>query len=57
MIKVSVIIPVYNQEKFLGRCIRSLINQTYNSENYELILVNDGVQTIHKKLLKNIKII
>lgn len=37
---LSVIIPVYNAEKFLGRCIESVLNQSY--KNLELILVNDG---------------
>lgn len=37
---ISIIVPVYNSEKFLGRCINSICNQTYN--NLEIILVNDG---------------
>lgn len=37
---ISIIIPVYNVEKYLGKCIESIINQTYN--NLEIILVNDG---------------
>lgn len=37
---ISVIVPIYNAEKYLGRCIESIINQTYN--NLEIILVNDG---------------
>lgn len=37
---VSVIVPVYNVEKYLDRCIKSLINQTLR--NIEIILVNDG---------------
>lgn len=37
---VSIIVPVYNVEKYLARCIDSLINQTY--KNLEIILVNDG---------------
>ena len=37
---VSVIIPVYNVEKYLKKCIESITNQTY--KNIEIILVNDG---------------
>lgn len=40
MIKVSVIVPVYNVEKFLPKCLDSLINQTF--KEYEIIVVNDG---------------
>ena len=39
---ISVIIPVYNQEKYIGRCIRSLLDQNMSKKNYELIIVNDG---------------
>ena len=38
--KISVIIPVYNAEKYLKRCIESVINQTY--KNLEIIMVDDG---------------
>lgn len=38
--KVSIIVPVYNAEKYLSQCIESIINQTY--KNLEIILVNDG---------------
>ena len=40
MIQFSVIVPVYNAEKTLRRCIESLVSQPFDS--YELILVNDG---------------
>lgn len=38
--KISIIVPVYNSEQYLSRCIDSVINQTYS--DWELILVNDG---------------
>jgi len=38
--KVSVVIPIYNVEKYLDRCVNSVINQTY--KDLEIILVNDG---------------
>lgn len=38
--KISIIVPVYKVEQYLGRCVDSLINQTYR--NIEIILVDDG---------------
>ena len=37
---VSVIVPVYNVEKYIDKCIESIINQTY--ERLQIILVDDG---------------
>lgn len=37
---VSIIIPIYNAEKYLERCLESICNQSY--ENLEIILINDG---------------
>ena len=37
--KVSVLVPIYNVEHFLDRCIQSILNQTY--KNIEVILVDD----------------
>ena len=39
---ISIIIPVFNQEKWIGRCLRSLLNQTFHREKYEIIVINDG---------------
>lgn len=38
--KISIIVPVYNTEKYLHKCIDSILNQTF--EDFELILVDDG---------------
>lgn len=38
--KVSVIVPIYNVEQYLDRCVVSIVNQSY--KNLEIILVNDG---------------
>lgn len=40
--KISVIVAAYNQEEFIGRCLRSLLHQTLSHEKYEIIVVNDG---------------
>lgn len=37
---ISIIVPIYNTEKYLNRCIDSIINQTY--KNLEIVLVDDG---------------
>ena len=39
-LKVSVVVPVYNLEDYIEKCIQSILDQTY--KNYELILVDDG---------------
>ena len=60
--KISVIIPVYNSEKYIGRCLRSLKRQSLNKKNYEIIIINDcskdnSMNEIKKYLDGNIKVI
>ena len=42
--RVSVIIAAYNAEKYIGRCLRSLLNQSLGRNFYEIIIINDGSQ-------------
>ena len=53
MPKVSVIVPVYNVEKYITRCLTSLVNQTI--DDLEIILVNDGSTDNSEKLIKQFK--
>lgn len=48
--KISVIIPVYNVEKYLSRCLDSIINQTY--KNLEIICIDDGSTDTSAQILK-----
>lgn len=51
--KISVIIPCYNVEKYVDKCINSLINQTIGLQNLQLIFVNDASTDSTLKILKN----
>lgn len=48
--KVSVIVPVYNVEKYLKQCLDSIVNQTY--KNLEIIIVNDGTKDNSMKIVE-----
>jgi len=60
-LQISVIVPVFNREKFIGRCLRSLLSQTFGVNNFEIILVDDGstdsTENIYKTFSNDIKII
>ncbi|MGL5594128.1 MAG: glycosyltransferase family 2 protein, partial [Cetobacterium sp.] len=51
MLKVSVIVPVYNTEKYLKRCLDSIINQSL--KEIEIIVVNDGSTDNSKNIIKS----
>ena len=40
--KISIIVPVFNEERLIVGCLDSVINQDYPKRNYEIIVVNDG---------------
>lgn len=53
MKKVSIIVPMYNVENYITKCIDSLINQTYS--NIEIILIDDGSKDATFQIIKNFK--
>lgn len=53
MSKISIIIPVYNTEKYLSECLESVINQTFT--DLEIICVNDGSTDDSAAILENYK--
>lgn len=48
-LKISVIIPVYNSEKYIEKCLDSILNQSY--KNFEIIVINDGSKDNSKEIL------
>ena len=39
---ISILLPVFNEEKYIGRCLRSLLSQTFPRDAFEIIVVDDG---------------
>ena len=52
MIDISIIVPVYNTEKYLEKCINSLCNQNIKNKKFEIILINDGSTDNSEKIIK-----
>ncbi len=53
--QVTVIVPTYNHELYIGRCIRSLLKQSLPREDYEIIIVNDGSTDNTKYIIDTFK--
>ena len=51
--KVSIIVPVFNADKYLDKCLNSLTNQTY--KDIEIILINDGSTDKSEKIINEYK--
>lgn len=51
MINISIIVPIYNVEKYLDKCLKSLTNQKIDYK-YEIILINDGSTDKSEKIIK-----
>ena len=53
ILKYSIIVPVYNVEKYLAECVDSLLAQD-TEDSYEIILVDDGSQDISGELVVSV---
>ena len=53
MSKVTIIIPVYNSAEYIGKCIESILNQTYH--DYDILIVNDGSKDNSQQIINEYK--
>lgn len=53
--KLSIIIPVYNTEKYIEKCIRSIEKQDINSDEYEVLIINDGSSDKSTDIIKQLQ--
>ncbi|NNC49532.1 MAG: glycosyltransferase [Flaviramulus sp.] len=51
--KLSILIPMYNAENYIGNCLDSLINQDISNDEYEIIVMDDGSTDNCSKIVKN----
>lgn len=62
--KLSIIVPMYNVEKYIGNCLNTLLNQKISDDEYEILIINDGstdksgeIAKSYEEEYKNIKVI
>ena len=51
--KISIIVPVYNGEKYIGHCIESLLKQNISTQDYEIITIDDGSSDLSMEIVNN----
>lgn len=52
--QLSIIVPVYNVERYIRRCMESIFRQGLNDDDYEVIIVNDGTQDRSMEVIQDI---
>jgi glycosyltransferase involved in cell wall biosynthesis len=57
MCKVSIIIPTYNRQRLLKKTLRSLFNQSFPKDHYEIVIVDDGSTDETEEMVKNLSLI
>jgi glycosyltransferase involved in cell wall biosynthesis len=56
MIQVSVSVPVYNGEKYIGECLNALLNQSLPRDQYEVIVIDDGSTDATLDIIRQFKV-
>ena len=51
MAEISVVVPVYNVEKYLNKCVDSILGQTFT--DFEILIVNDGSTDSSPQIVEN----
>ena len=54
MIKLSIIVPVYNVEKYIRPCFESIFRQGLDDADYEIIIINDGTKDRSMEMIADI---
>ena len=50
--KLSILIPLYNKEKYIERCLKSLLDQDVSLDEYEIVIVDDGSKDSGKEIVQ-----